>query len=644
MTGAEPMTPARSRRPRVLVLVMKLGVTTLPGVVLNRLIGRPVTILRESPRPFVNRVAYRVGASPVDFPGLDVLDTRDVYGDEHGAGTRTSNALWNENLARRLGSLFPGVEAPERKIAVLLRAFVDARCGEVALAATWARSALIQHSRVIVTGPLDRISVAYLSNVSPNVRPGLAVSIYQAIDLAGRFARRLMKRAAAPTPGARRRLPGFVADSVVIDAPVLFFPHKTISYGGLFLKNQFYVDKPDSPFHPARMMHVELEPIAPAWCSDELVSVYEQLGIRYCYLRTRRAASLIGAAARFAAGAWRAGAVHHVLASPRFAAIVFRQWRRFDAFRASLDRFQNARIALIGYEMLFPAPLSLALESRGIRTIATQERLLASTCYRNWNYILDTYLVASEYVARRIASDPGKSVGTLKPIGLVRGDLIHQFRDEARHGGADVRHDRIVEVLVFDFHSVRDHATNSRTLVNNWRSNRAFYEDILRLAKAFSGARFTIRSKNGDWQTMDEFADVVDAMNRQANIVIDRDDDRMLASYRLAARADAIIARHTSIADECMAAGKPTLICENLPNADRTVSHSWDYGGVDVFVRTFDELIERLGKIVSHGHYLDAAEVARLQSVVNNGPADGNVRARVAGELQRVCHATNGRG
>ncbi len=643
------MDSVATARSKDAVLVMKLGVTTLPGVILNRLVGKRVTILRESSWRLLNHLAYRTGAAPVDFPALDDLDTRDVYGDAHGAGTQTARGLWNEDLARRLGPLFPGVDTPERKIAVLLRTFVDARCSEAALAATWSRSALIHHRRVTVTGPLDRVSAAYLSHVSANIRPAVFVSVHQFVDLGGRIVRRLASRITRRTRNqsvdGRPRLPGFVPGTAPIDSPVLFFPHKTISYGGLFLKNQFYAGEPDSPFHPARIMHVELEPIAPAWCTDELSAVYRQLGIRYCYLDTRRSASVVGAATKFAAGIRHLGAVRAALASPRFAYILFRQWRRFEAYRTSLHRFENARIALVGYEMLFPAPLSLALESRGIHSVATQERLLASTCYRNWNYIVETYLVASKRVARQIESDPGKCVKTLIPIGLVRSDLIRQFQLEAPDEDAtlDAQHEPLTKVVVFDFHSVRDRETNSRTLVNNWRSNRAFYEDIIRLADEFTTARFTIRSKNSDWLNMDEFADIVEAIDRRPNIDIDRNDGRMLASYRLAARADAIIARHTSIADECMAAGKPTLICDHLPNAARTVSHSWDYGGVDVFVRCHDELVERFARIVTHGHYLDATDIERLQSSVNDGPADGKVHVRIARELERLHGETAGR-
>ena len=49
----------------------------------------------------------------------------------------------------------------------------------------------------------------------------------------------------------------------------------------------------------------------------------------------------------------------------------------------ALQEFDNVKIAFVGYDILFPVGLSLALESKGIKTIGTQERLMTHFV-RSW--------------------------------------------------------------------------------------------------------------------------------------------------------------------------------------------------------------------------------------------------------------------
>ena len=62
-------------------------------------------------------------------------------------------------------------------------------------------------------------------------------------------------------------------------------------------------------------------------------------------------------------------------------------------------------VAVIGYDYLFPRPLALALQACGLQLVAAQERMLTAY-FRNFNIIVDRYLVAGPAVAKQIAENP----------------------------------------------------------------------------------------------------------------------------------------------------------------------------------------------------------------------------------------------
>lgn len=137
-------------------------------------------------------------------------------------------------------------------------------------------------------------------------------------------------------------------------------------------------------------------------------------------------------------------------------------------------------------------------------------------------------------------------------VGLARVELLKSFMG--------LRNSETKKtVLVLDFHTNPNPLDDAFNPFFNWESNKAFYQDILRLAAIHPKVKFIIRGKDDAWCSVPFFKGVVAQVEATPNVEVNREYDEVNVSYKLAATADLIIARQTSLGDEAMAAGIPVL-------------------------------------------------------------------------------------
>lgn len=407
---------------------------------------------------------------------------------------------------------------------------------------------------------------------------------------------------------------------------VLFFPHQSPAYGSLFLKDYYYDPDPDSPLARENVLHVEYG----STNLDASLAYYREHGLHHAVLGRCAPTRLAGyAAAGLLACAGRAGALFASLGRPRADALgqllyVMVAYRRH---LAALAPFRRARLAIAGYDFLFPRTLALALQSRGIRVVAAQERFL-QPFFPNFTAIFDLYLVTGRRVAERVAANPLCRIGTLRAIGCARRDLLAS--DAPRTGAREN-----ARVLVLDFHSPKTREESRLTPSINWESNRAFYQDILRLARRFPQARFTIRGKNDDWCALPFFAATLAAMTRCGNIEISHDYATLNASYHLARDADLVLARHTSLGDEAMAEGIPALFHDYAPHCPKLAARLFDYDGYPVFAHDYETLERRLDAFLRGEPLLPPQDFERMREAYY-AAGQGPVRERLLTQLRRI--------
>ena len=93
-------------------------------------------------------------------------------------------------------------------------------------------------------------------------------------------------------------------------------------------------------------------------------------------------------------------------------------------------------------------------------------------------------------------------------------------------------------------------------------------------------------------------ASINEQLRSQENFAISRDYSRPAESYHLCSEADLVIAKHTSLVDECMSWGIPCLLHDYAENYTRYAQSTLIYLPEKAWVQSFQELCWKLEEIL----------------------------------------------
>lgn len=608
------------------------GATILPAMMYS-LMGREVYYYQAS-SGFKNKIAkwwlniFKI--KPFSLQDCQHLDVAYIYGDLYGHAEDAIQKRWDVNTAIHYKKYFKGVKNIENKLYALFRADIYERCRISSHILTWIKGQNISSQvRVLV---LDGgVAANYFKSAGVKTCPRFFVWLLFFIRLIfmvlGKLANMVSFGANSPKQTKKLTLPGKVQLSDVGSSEVLFFPHQTIGWGGgLYYKEQFYNEDLDSIFHSSNILHVELGRIPTHAITPDLIEIYQRRDINYCILPTTGAKQKLGQMLKTSCLIFRC------LLDGRT------KWEtnvllgvslyHFINFKKSIVCFKQAKLALIGYDMLFPRHLSLALESEGIKTIATQERYFSSTFYKNWCFIIDTYLVGSKYVCTILNKDSGKVVNSCINVGLNRTDTLFAISNDKKFSKTDEEK----MVAVYDYHSCLSEEQNNWAVNNNWQANLSFYKDIIKLAKYFSDVKFVIRSRDTAWHQLEFFADIRKEINDINNLECNLDYSHAGIQYELAMQSTFIIAKHTSLVEEYLAFGKQVVIHDYFHNASKTYSRISNYDQPELFANNYQQLKQKVSQLLDQN--VPDINIENALKNINGKLADGQVKNRIQKVLE----------
>jgi hypothetical protein len=559
--------------------------------IFHRVVGRDVFYVHADGvirKPWVRDTLANAGIRFFDFMHFDNVDPWHSKRLKADFAARVLAAIPDGILADLLLLFQQGCAVPQRVTAKKLRICIYyelldqvAATADVEAIATLLRRtyASISVYLPVATG----VSFAFLRNELAFRRASLSwlLSIVQIMRLFGRTVFAMLRNLFAQialSPGEN-----IVADRASNKrAHVLYFPHQAIQYGRLFRRDFLYESALDSPLHRSRVLHIEItEPLPPG-----VVDQYVESGLCWQLLLPAgiRFQSCKSFFLHFIDTMWRQ-------ASPRVLALVcvtgFAIFRRYRAYLAAID-FEPGAVAVVGYEMLFPRVLTLALQASGIHVVAVQERML-TVFFNDFNLILDRFLVPGPAVAERIGNVEFASIDRVDCVGMLRSDLLFTspVRDQARP-----------LVLVLDYTSPKQWWENTEPLVNQ-EANKRFYLDIIRIALDRPGVDFILRGKNDEWLADSFFQDIVAVIDRIPNLTVDRIYSELNRSYNLATQADCILAKYTSLGDECLAVGKSVIYHDWSKNSVRCVQSVYDYAGLPIFAHDYETMLKMLDRTLA---------------------------------------------
>jgi hypothetical protein len=593
----------------------------------------------------------------INFEECRDIDIAITDADSREFTDKTTKELFkDDNVLYLFGSMFPGVKCIEKKIKSVVHDMVVGNCIGLSSILCWVEDYAKPGERVYLFSPNNvfrRIILKKSKFNCINLYPVwlfYVVTFFRtALNIAINISKLLYSKARWHSHSREKQSSRMVQTQPALETPdisqheVIYFPHESVAYGSLFFKDQFYFDDPNSPFHMSRILHIELSrSVTSEEWYQKMIRGFCKNKVPFCFLPDISKRRYVNHIVFFVSFLYRNFSKIRRLRMPNrfFMTLLFLKiYIRFKCYVEILARFKSARVALVGYDVLFPKILSLALEARKITTIATQERFI-SGFNGSRNCILNTYLTNSEISEEKIRKKDYTCVNRFKAVGYVRSDILYR----CANGSGEEPYRKIKEkqrlVLAMDYHSYLDKFTNFQQQILNWRANKAFYKDLIRLSIRFPDIYIVIRSKNDDWCRVPDMQDVYEVMEKLSNIEVNR-DFRPNRGYEIASMADIAIAKYTSFGDECLAAGKPVLFYDFLPNASKAISSYFDYEKYPVFVHSYEELEERIRLFLKKGFYMDEGLFNKMKNRFFGDLYDGNVVKRVHEELMKLYSEQN---
>jgi hypothetical protein len=406
---------------------------------------------------------------------------------------------------------------------------------------------------------------------------------------------------------------------------VAYVTHQGLSFGNLFSKDLYYSDNSNSELFPTKLLHIDYSGVQ---CPSDQ--------IHWICIGNHRQSwkdNLSNALKAFSVGIVHVRHFQEILGL----FILVRFFVVYKSYLKKLNQYTDLKLALIDYEIICPKELILALESKGIRSIAVQERFIHTFDNLFGSAILDTYLCDSEYAAETMKRSPLYSVGEYISVGQYRSDNLLQLQKSPPPKVLEVplsKGYRIITALGFHTHGAWQRSQPDPLL--NWKAHLQFLEDMIRLSEELPDVFVILRFKDISWIHLPVFSDVLKRIRMSEKIGISDEYNAFLVSYALCAHSNLVIAKHTSIADECLSVGIPVLFHEYTHNTERLVADCFDYLPTKVMCFSYQELIERSRVILNSSPNILTNDFKYLQKAVYGDLGDGNVKKRIHEHINSI--------
>ena len=184
------------------------------------------------------------------------------------------NELTNGELMDVFIPFFVNVQDPRKKITLLIKKYVIYRCSQLERILLWVNGYFINHKKdnlkIYLLGDICRVGERFLAiqYSDLNVKPIFSSDLYIVFSMVPMVFRVLYRRIFAiidraittKSSESNTNQTSFISNNVnTLSYKVIYFPHQSIFYGGLFVKDHFYSKDINSAFYPSNILHIELE-------------------------------------------------------------------------------------------------------------------------------------------------------------------------------------------------------------------------------------------------------------------------------------------------------------------------------------------------------------------------------------------------
>ena len=422
----------------------------------------------------------------------------------------------------------------------------------------------------------------------------------------------------------------FQENSNIGQNEVLFFPHNGVVTFGHPPRDYFYSNQIDSPFHPSKIIHLEYDYRVNIKLQKEKMKDYFNTNFIYYTFFTNTHFPLKSAIS-FIIKIFltiRIFNLKNIKNNLLYYYILLSSFFIFKRCCESLKIYKKAKIALIGYDILFPKALSLSLESLNIKTICVSERFIIPYINKH-TFNFDTVFSISDSCSKKIIDSNRLLANNIFPVGQVRTD---HFFDEC-----NLRSKFKERVLILDFNIEADPELEKFKVDTNWKNDINFRNEILSLAEANLEIEFIFRGKNCDWYKNKYHEAVIKKVDSLPNVSVDTDYTyNYWKSYNLCASANLIIARPTSLAEECVSKGMDVIVVDCGINYTTTVSKFVPKLLRQYHCSSYAELNEMFSFWLKNKYILSNEKKNQIKKIIFSNFTDGKVKLRIQKRLKKI--------
>jgi hypothetical protein len=275
----------------------------------------------------------------------------------------------------------------------------------------------------------------------------------------------------------------------------------------------------------------------------------------------------------------------NVIASSILAKIFF----SFLNYRNYLKNYLNIKLAIIDYDVLCPKALLLSLKSLKITTVSVQERFNLSL---NKNYSVNfDYYFANKFSIKYLLNNKLNKVNNYIPLNFYRADWLSKLSVPKEIFYALKNKKKII--ISLGYHSNLDYSSATLSPILNWKAQKSFIYNMINISKRLNNSFVVIRYKDIDFLKNNYFDDVIKIIDKRENIIISKIYNEDKYSYKLCSYADLIVAKHTSLADECICKNIPVLFHDFTHNFNGITKKNFDFLYKDLICTNEEDLLNK---------------------------------------------------
>ena len=171
----------------------------------------------------------------------------------------------------------------------------------------------------------------------------------------------------------------------------------------------------------------------------------------------------------------------------------------------------------------------------------------------------------------------------------------------------------------------------------------SFLEDAIRLAKSFDDSFLIIKYKSEECPIRSNpyFKNILKKISEYKNLLLADDYQESFYAYKLCNNADLVIAKHTSIGDECLIQGIPTLFYEYTHNMKGIQSDAFNYSPSNIMCYDFDELLENSKSLLFNKESNLKSEIINLKKTIYYVNETKDVKKKIIAKLENMLVEKN---